>query len=435
MTADEQKDAGGKAGRKKINRLLDRLSRTERRRLVASLFARLGPRHLDLAEDVVQEAITSAMLTWPYRGIPENPTAWLSRVAGNKAIDILRKRGREVEGGNAEETSALANSSNPAHGEAETVIEVRVTDPALRLIFLCCHDALSQRDQLMMTLRISSGFTAREIARLFLMTENAVAQRLARARRTLADLEGDLAEAPSRFQLEERRQVVLKTIYLMFSAAYMPGCEKTSLQFDMAAEALRLARLVADDPESRDGSAGALVALLCFQLGRFTTRVNAEGGLCLLKDQDRGRWDRSLFHLGTEYLLLAKVSELPGRYHIEAAIAALHAGAANWAETDWQAIRKLYDQLTKIVQSPVAGIGRAVAMANCGAVEEGLEALQELRVHGQMANYVPWHLARAEIMTLSGEIEGATTALQEAEQLATSPAVLDHIETRLLELT
>jgi len=404
--------------------LLDQLARRERGRLIADLVHRLGPHRLELAEDVVQEAVLAAMAGWPFGGVPENPGAWLARVARNKAVDRLRREGRE--------NPFEDNEAQPDAAANPEVAEIRIQDPELKLIFLCCHSALSQKDSLMLTLKIVSGFTARDIASVFLVPEAGVAQRLARAKRKLRSLQQDVVEAPSRFELARRQPAVMKIIYLMFSASYMPRSGDQLILEDVALEALRLARLIADERETGSGETQALAALLSFQCSRFKARLDKHDKLCLLKDQNRNLWDQRLIQEGMRYLVAAQKAKVITRYHLEAGIAAAHATALSWGAVNWSAICGLYDKLSDLTGSPVVALNACVAKAFAGAPQEALRALEDISKAGALTAYAPLYQARAEILLLLGRKTEAAEAFEQAQARSVSAPVDTHIKERLL---
>ncbi len=263
------------AGGLPVTRLLDRIVRRERSRLVAHLVGRLGGARLDLAEDVTQEALAVALASWPYQGLPDNPAAWLARVARNKAYDRLRRERREL----PYDAEIDKRSTNPEIAPDNTPDQ----DPELRLIWLCCHNSLSERDRLALTVKIAGGFTTGEVAGLFLTSQEAMARRLTRAKQTLRGSEKELHETPETIDLAARLKSVLKVIYLMFAMGYAPRRGEYAVRSDIALEALRLARLLAGHAPTATAEAAALCALLCFQASRLAARETAQGGIILLE--------------------------------------------------------------------------------------------------------------------------------------------------------
>ncbi len=406
-----------------ISRQLDLLTRRERGRLIAGLVNRLGSQNLELAEDVAQEALLTALSIWPYRGMPDNPAAWLTQVARNKAIDRLRRENREQV---YDDTLDAMRSEENIRIDPE-----RIQDPELRLTFLCCHPALEGVDRLALTLRVVSGFTAREIADVFLSTSGAMAQRLSRSKRKLKDLEKSLTEPPSIFEIESRLGAVLMVVYLMFSLGYAPRSGAELIRRDVALEALRLARELADDKHTTKPEANALAALLCFQASRFDAREDATGKPVLLEDQDHRKWDKALIDMGLRYLGSAMKGPEVTRYHLEAGIASIYATATTWDGVDWETIMNYYARLEQITDSPVVAINASVAQAFAGQPELSLQRLDCLVKRPMMASYTPIHIARAEILRLLGRDDEANESYLTAIASGASSPVIQHLEQRL----
>lgn len=406
-----------------VGHLLDVVVRRERGRLISSLAGRLGIHHLDLAEDVAQEAVLAALARWPYEGVPDNPAAWLTRVAGNKAIDRLRRESRE---------QAYDVDSDPRPAVPEAPVDVAsIADPELRLMFLCCHPALGGIDQLALTLRIVSGFTAREIAEIFLSTEPAMAQRLSRSKRKLRRSATSLTAMPTATEIESRLDAVLKVVYLMFSLGYSPRSGGQLVRRDVAREAVRLARELADRKPTATPEAYGLSALLCFQASRLEAREDDEGRPVLLRDQDRARWDRTLIESGLGYLRSAMQSDHVSRYHLEAGIASIYATAASWGQIDWKTILTCYGHLEQIADSPIVSLNACVAQAFAGEPEQSLSRVEAIGREPILASYAPYHIARAEILRLLGREAEAKESFCAAVESGASAAVIQHLEHRL----
>lgn len=414
-----------------IHHQLERLARRERGRLVADIVSRLGPARLQMAEDVVQDAIIAAMATWPYKGIPDNPAAWLNRVARNKAFDRLRREGREMplpEPDASAHQSAAEPQVGAGHGR---FFGARVEDPELKLMFLCCQPSINADDQLMLTLKVVSGFTAKDIALVFLMKDAAVGQRLARAKRKLRASDEDLTGGLSRFQVKKRLPTVLKVIYLMFSLGYSPRRGDALILRDVAEEALRLVLALTELPETSGSSTHALAALLAFQASRFDARAGLDGKPVLLRDQNRMLWDRQLIDAGFNHLQLAQRGETLTRYHLEAAIAAGHAAAPDFAATDWQQILALYGDLENLTGSPIVAINACVASALAGAPEEAFLKLEALARHASLQSFAPYHMARGELLRLLKRPADAAQSFKQALACESSAPVVAHLKDRL----
>lgn len=405
---------------------IDRLVRDEHRRLVGWLVGFLGGHQLALAEDVAQEALLTALTRWPWQGLPDNPAAWLRTVARNRAIDQLRRGGREVPWHPESDTG----SDERASGATEDLYATRVPDADLRLVFLCCHPLLREEDRLALTLKVVGGFTARETAALLLKPETAVAQRLARAKRRLREAGEDVAEEPGAEEIAARLETALKVIYLAFSHGYAPRAGGRLVRRDVCRSALRLARALAREPLTDTGATRALCALLCFQSSRLDAREDGEGQPVLMRDQDRTRWDRDLVREGFEWLKLAREGPV-SRYHLEAGIASLHAAAPEWGRTDWSAMLGLYETLLELTESPVVAVNAAVARALAGAPERALDDLDALAAHPRLSGYGPYHVARAEVLRRLDRPDESREATRDARRCGLSEPMSAFLEARL----
>lgn len=408
---------------KRIRNDLGRVVRRERGRLVADLVRRLGNQHFALAEDVAQDALVKAMSVWPYDGVPDNPGAWLAKVARNKAIDQLRRLKKETE----------PPSENASSSKADSVLfEAQVDDPELRLVLLCCHPDLSELEQLTLTLKLASGFATREIADVFLAKEDAVGQRIARAKRTLRALGNDLDQLPLRFGIESRMPSTLKVVYLMFSIGYAPLSGDRSMRRDVALEALRLAEELAANDIMGTADSHALAALLCFQASRLEARESADGDIILLAQQDRSLWNRDLIDRGFGHLVASKATGKISRYHLEAGIAATHAAAIDTGSCDWKSIAAQYEQLETMVKSPTVANNAAVAIAMAGDPTAAMKKLDALGSDKHMQEYAPYHIARAEVLRLLRRNDDAAASYQDAMRCRVSTPVIRHLEERLV---
>ncbi len=412
-----------------VHGLVDHLFRREAGRMVASLTRAFGPAHLALAEEVVQDALVQALKRWPFHGVPDNPAGWLYRVARNLALDRLRR-----DTSFRDKEPAVRQAMSPAHiGEARAHFEGEITDDQLRLVFLCCHPALTRDARVALTLKTSAGFSAREIARAFLVTEAAVAQRLVRAQRLIRDREIPF-EMPARDELGERLDAVLEVVYLIFNEGYGAHEGDDLVRMDLCREALllvgELARLpIGDRPEVH-----ALGALLSFQASRLPARIDLDGNLALLAEQDRSRWDRELIRRGFRHLERAAEGVRATRYHLEAGIAAQHALASTAADTDWGVILGLYDQLLELNPSPIVALNRAVALARAQGPDAGLEALDRLDDAKALRGYYLLPATRAELWLQKGEPEVAAEGFRQALECRCSDPERRFLESRLAEL-
>ncbi|QJR09393.1 hypothetical protein DSM104443_00437 [Usitatibacter rugosus] len=375
-----------------LARILDEIARREGPRILAGLIGRLGG-NFDLAEEALQDAYQRALATWPSSGVPARPAAWLTLVAQRRAVDVLRRSGRQVEG--AEEI--LAQLAAPEAVEAEGF---ELPDDRLRLIFTCCHPALAVPAQMALALRTLCGLTTREIARAFVEPEATTAQRLVRAKAKI--LEARIPyEVPSGAALEERLAGVLATIYLVFNEGYSATENESLVRSDLSAEALRLARLVVALLPGRPETLG-LLALMLLHEARRESRADAEGVAIPLEEQDRASWDRAMIAEGLALLDAALARRTPGPYQIQAAIAALHAKSPAPEATDWPQISALYGALYRLAPTPVVALNAAAAIAMVAGPEEGLAWIDEIERDGTLEDYALLHAARADLLRRAG---------------------------------
>jgi len=371
---------------------VDHLFRHQSGRLVATLTRIFGPRRLDLAEEVVQDALLKALELWPYEGIPGNPSAWLIQVAKNRALDVIR---REVS--LAGKLPDLARAF-PDHSMPDTRPEF--DDDQLAMMFLCCHPALGRDLRVALTLKTVAGFSVREIARAFLAEEATIAQRLVRGKRQIRDQQIEF-EMPIAAELQTRLDSVLEVLYLLFNEGYAAHEGESLLRADLCQEAIRLARLMGSHPAADLPKTHALLALLLLQASRLPARVNADGDLFLLRDQDRTLWDPELIAEGLRELDRSAEGDELTAYHLQAGIAAQHALASSYDATDWREISEQYDQLYELEPNPVVALNRAIALSRWKGAEAGLEALREVEQHPALSHY---HLLPAALGELSSEL-------------------------------
>lgn len=414
------------AGEPAVHGLVEHLFRHQAGRLVAALARSFGSQHLQLAEEVVQEALIAALKRWPFTGVPDHPAAWLHQVARNRALDRLRRDARFL-GKEDQIRERIRLAAEAAAGEpGQAGLSGEITDDQLRLVFLCCHPELPRDGRVALTLKLVGGFSIDEIARAFFAKRSTIAQRLVRAQQRVRDRHLGL-ELPPPAELPRRLDAVLEAIYLIFNEGYVVHRGDALVRADLCGEALRLVeRLAAITPLTRP-SVHALAALLCFQASRLPARVDAEGEMLPLDEQDRALWDRRAIRRGFRHLELAATGDEITCYHLEAAIASQHAMASSDLDTDWPAVLALYDDLLHLAPSPVVELHRSVAVAR---VRGPLAALAELDalLDSPLADYHLLHATRADLLARLGERQAAASALQVAIARApTSP------ERRLLE--
>ncbi|MBE1577041.1 RNA polymerase sigma-70 factor (ECF subfamily) [Amycolatopsis roodepoortensis] len=404
-----------------LDAAITRAFREESGQVIATLIRVTGD--WDLAEECVQEAFALALRTWPRDGVPAKPGAWLTTAARNQATDRIRREA--VGAAKLREAAALDVPAEPEWDESG------VHDDRLRLIFTCCHPALSMEGQIALALRTLAGLTTAEIARAFLVTEATMSQRLVRVKRKIRTA-GIPYRVPPAELLPERTAAVLGMLYLLFNEGYSASAGTDLLRPDLSAEAIRLARILADLMPGEPEVLG-LLALLLLHDARRSTRVDDEGTLVSLEDQDRRRWNTAEIAEGTELLESALRRGVPGQYQIQAAIAACHATAAHAAETDWSQIAALYGELLRFVPSPVVELNRAVAVAMAEGPDAGLVLVDKLA--GSLPGYHLLPATRADLLRRLGRLEEAAGAYREALALAGTDVERAYLSGKLAEIS
>jgi RNA polymerase sigma-70 factor (ECF subfamily) len=416
-----------------MNVMYDFIAQTfqqEAGRVIAALYASL--RDLELVEDALQDALVLALEHWPVDGVPPNPGAWITTAARRKAIDRLRREQR------LNRKKASLRLLMELEQEGNNVEANEIPDERLKLIFTCCHPALSKEAQVALTLHTLGGLTTPEIASAFLVALPTMAQRLVRAKHKIRDARIPYRVPPAD-AITERVDAVLSVLYLIFNAGYTaPGGDEL-IRHDLCAEAIRLTRILAvllakETSLSEDAEVLGLLALMLLHDARRGARVNPKGEIIVLEDQDRTLWDQQAIEEGVSILERALAMQAPGPYQVQAAISVLHAQARRPEETDWDQIVALYDLLYEMLPSPVVELNRAVAVAMSDGIESGLILLDRLADMGKLDHYYLFHAARADLLRRIDKLDEAHTAYTRALELCQNNTERLFLRRRLAEI-
>jgi RNA polymerase sigma-70 factor (ECF subfamily) len=408
--------------------MVDHLFRSRAGQMVAYLTRMLGPEHLELVEEVVQESLLKALQNWLYNGIPDNPAGWLFRVARNAALDAVRHQSLTLEKESQVEIEyRLRGHPGP---EEDPHLEEQLRDDELRMVLMCCHSALPRDARVALSLKTVGGFNVPEIARAFLSEEATISQRLVRAKRLIRDLNLKF-ELPVGQELSARLNSALEVIYLMFNEGYAAQSGDDLVRQDLCGEALRLGRLLADSSVGTP-VAYALVALMAFQAARLPARLDSAGELVLLEDQNTDEWDQRLIAMGFHYFSQCAEGDEISEYHLQAAIAAAHANPSS-PSTDWAAILDLYDQLIALNPSPIVALNRAVAVAKVQGPKAGLEVLQPLAHEPSLKRYYLLPAVQGRLLLDLGDRATAAKHFRSALERPCSEPEKRLIQRRLME--
>ena len=406
----------------------DHFFRHEGAKVVATLTAHLGTHRLQLAEDVVQEALLRALQTWSYRGVPDNPAAWLTQVAKNLALNALRREqswSEKQDGIAAEHARWLATPLDDLAPES-------FTDDTLRMMFVCFHPELAAESQIALALRTLCGFSPAEIAAAFLTSEAAIAKRLVRARQRIRELALPFA-VPDTAELSARVDGVLHTLYLLFNEGYKASVGDRLVREELCEEAMRLVTLITQHPATPAPCAHALLSLMLFNAARLGARTDDAGNLLRLHEQDRTAWNQEMIQRGVLCLHRAAEGGVLSVYHIEASIAATHCLATDATATDWPRILHLYDQLFVLTRSPITAMNRAVAVARVHGAQAGLDALANIKQRSVLEGNHLYHAMRGTFAAELGQNIAAVAHFNQAAKLALLPVERDFIARRIEE--
>ena len=407
----------------------DHLFRRESGRMVAALTRIFGVHNLELAEDVVQDAFCRALEVWSFHGVPENPAAWLMTTAKNRALDIVRRE-RSVRTFAPELERLLHSEWTLVPTVNELLDPTAIQDDQLRMMFSCCHPRLPETVQVAIVLRILCGFGVNEIAHAFLVTESAIEKRIQRGKKVLAGSKRlfDLTEADD---FAGRLEAVQRTIYLVFNEGYHGSSADRSVRADLCKEAMYLCAMLREHPLASAASTYALSALMCLHAARLSAHVDESGNLTSTFDQERARWDRGLVAEGLRLLDLSAAGTELTAYHIEAAIAAMHAIAQRPDETDWEAVVSLYDTLMTIGPSPVVALNRGIAVGHRDGARRGLDEIRAIVGRDRLTSYPFYSGALGEFELRDGRPAAASEHFRSAIAVARNPMEQRFFERRL----
>jgi RNA polymerase sigma-70 factor (ECF subfamily) len=398
-----------------VSRVVEHLFRHEAGRMVSTLTRVFGIEHFSLAEDVIQEALVKALQTWPYYGVPKNPSAWIMRVSRNLALDVVRRqaifRNKEAE------IIRLMHEQESASPDSAARLEAEIEDDRLRMMFVCCHPLVPQEGQVALALKTLCGFSISEISRAFLTSEAAIAKRLTRAGQKIREAQVPF-EIPTGDELNPRLDGVLQTLYLLFNEGYKASTGNKLIREDLCQEAIRLAALLAGNPAGDLPRTHALLALMLLNAARLSARTDAQGNILRLKEQDRTSWDRGMIARGMYHLAKSAAGDEITEFHLQAGIAACHCAAADYETTDWPRILSLYDRLVEFDSSPVVALNRAVALANVHGPQSGMDAVSAIPDLSKLDSYYLLYAVLGEFETQLNDPLAAAGYFRKSLELA-----------------
>jgi RNA polymerase sigma factor (sigma-70 family) len=410
------------------SQIVEHFFRHETGRLHGALTRLLGPGNLTLVEDVAQGALLQAMRTWSIGGVPANPSAWITRVAINLARDTMRHRRMSF----SKEPNIITHIEQLQPDAPPVAIgENEIRDDALRLMFVCCHPLLSSDAQVVLALKVLCGFSTAEIARAFLSSDAAIDKQLTRTKQRIRDANIGF-DLPEGTELSARLDGVLAALYLLFNEGYKATAGDRLLREDLCREAVRLMALLVAHPAGNTPRSHALLALMLFTAARFPSRLDDQGDLLRLDDQDRSQWDQDLIARGLFHLAQAAQGDHLSEYHIQAGIAACHCMAPDYESTDWQQILRHYDDLEQIKPSPIVALNRAVAVAHLHGAQAGLDVIQNIAQRDRLESHYLLHAVTGELQWRLKNFRAAAESFRRALKLAEVGPEQMHL-TRMLE--
>jgi RNA polymerase sigma factor (sigma-70 family) len=411
---------------KQLSNAVDHLFRHEAGKMVAVLSRLFGFSNIEQAEDIVQDTILKALETWKFGSMPANPQAWLYKTAKNKAIDIIRRQKLKYKIDN-DLTLLLKSEYTLAPAINELFLEFEIIDSQLRMMFACCHPSISQEAQITLVLKTLCGLSAKEISNAFLTQEETINKRLYRTKEKIRS-EHITLDYPGNNEVQKRTEAVLKTLYLLFNEGYNSSHTEQLIREDLCEEAMRLAILLTENEKTNLPETNALLALMCYQVSRFNSRLDDTGFIILLKDQDRALWNRYLIEKGNNYMERSTSGNMIHEFHIEAAIASVHSNAASYEDTDWNMILDLYGKLLHRTGNPIVALNRCLVLAE---VEGYDKAILEMESLNDISENYYYKTSLAELYFRSGKKQQAKEIFTQALRYSRSNAEKALIEQKI----
>lgn len=408
---------------KETSQVVDHFFRHEYGRVSAFLVRKFGADQIELIEDAVQESLYKAVKLWPFSGIPQNPSGWITRAAQNKLIDDLRRVQRFDK-----KIKVILEEAEKEELPDDVRLTTELKDDLLRMMFACCRPEISEEYQIVLVLKILCGFSNQEIALALFKSEDAVAKAYLRSKDKLKET-GFLAQVPTGYELNNRLENLLRIIYLLFNEGYKASHGELLVRKELCFEAIRLTSHILDHASLPSHHANSLMALMHFQASRFESRINDEGMLLTLKEQDREKWDRDLIAKGLRYLDKATEAEVISEYFLQASIAGVHCFAKDFESTNWQSILKLYNLLLKINSSKIISLNRIVASAKVNGAQIALNELEELKDE-KLECYYLFHAIQADLFIELTQFDKAKEAYLKASTLAENELEINYLNNR-----
>lgn len=419
---------------KSINHLTDHLFRHEAGKMVSVLTKIFGTQNLETAEDVVQQTFIDAISVWKLKGIPDNPSAWLFRVAKNKAIDFIRRNKHSVQYDFSDNERALLKSEYTLTTTMDSFFkEELVKDDLLRMMFACCHPEISQENQITIILKTLCGFSTAEIAKAFITSEDTVSKRLYRTKEFFREQKIKL-QIPSVDELKQRTNAVLNSIYLLFNEGYNSTHSENLIRQELIDEAMLLCKLLSENKQTQLPEVFALMALMFFHSSRSESRLSTEGEIILLPEQDRSKWNHNLISEGNRLMNIAAFGNEISSYHIEAAISYEHCSAASFENTNWKRILELYEWLCSISLSPVTEVNRIIAVLQVHGEQRALNELEKLSEKYKLDSFYIYHSLLGEIHSRLNHQKEAKAHFEKAMAITQSKAEIKFLQDKILTL-